>query len=590
MKKLRLWMIILALVTGIACAGAEESDIPSSMELTRMMGNGTNLGNTLEACNNGAQFGNTSEDPLYYETLWGQPVTTREMIHGMKDAGFDTLRIPVAWMTNATHLGKGEKDYTISQAWLNRVEQIVSWALEEGMFVILNDHWDGGWYGMFGSESAATRALAMEAYCGMWKQIADQFSDYDWHLIFEGANEEIGPRFDEDSPLYCRDSTASYLDDNERYALANKVNQAFVDTVRSRGGNNAERFLLIPGYGTNIAQTCDTRFTMPEDSAKDRLLISVHCYTPWSYCGAASAASATKWGTKANLQELAKELGMMKKFTARGIGTVVGEYGALPGSDGELKENTVGYHTFFLDVCDAEELCPVLWDTSGFYVRSELAFRDPELAALYKARNRAQEGDDAEKVKTRAGEAVAAAIEKAPDSFRQDGLKLTDDTCAAWIMWSSGDWTLSYSVGDTYDPDSISAGIVCRDAAIDGEGTYTVALDFTGCEKGFSTAPAFAALGISNGEILHPGWAVHITSLKVNGEEYKMPGRPYTTSDDGKCTRVNLFNEWVTAIPENARVLYGPNIGITPTPVNRNDALWTRVETLEMTFVYGPKQ
>ncbi len=590
MKKWSLWMMIMVLLSGIVCAGAEDNGIPSSMELTRMMGNGINLGNTLEACNNGAQFGNTSDDPLYYETMWGQPVTTREMIHGMKEAGFDTLRIPVAWMTNATHLGKGEEDYTISPAYLKRAEEIVSWALEEGMFVILNDHWDGGWYGMFGSESAETRALAMKAYRGMWQQIADYFSAYDWHLIFEGANEEIGPRFDEDSPLYCRDSTASYMNDNDRYALANEVNQAFVDTVRARGGNNAGRFLLIPGYGTNIAQTCDMRFKMPEDSVGDRLLISVHCYTPWSYCGAASAASATKWGTKANLQELVNELGMMKKFTSRGIGTVVGEYGALPGVDGELKDNTLGYHTFFLNVCDAQDLCPVLWDTSGFYERSRLAFRDAELASLYDGHRRAGESSDTEALKKAAGEAVASAIEQAPDSFRQDGVKLTENSCVAWIMWSSGDWTLSYSVGDTYDPDSISAGIVCCDAMIEGEGTYTVSLDFTGTENGYSAAPAFAALGISNGEILHPGWAVHITSLKVNGGEYKTPGRPYTTSDDGKCTRVNLFNEWVTAIPENARVLYGPNIGITPTPVNRNDASWRKVKTLELTFIYGPKQ
>ncbi len=583
--------LILILLLGLLCtAAAEEAGIPSSLEMTRLMGNGTNLGNTLEACNNGAQFGNTTDDPLYYETFWGQPVTTREMIHGMKAAGFDTLRIPVAWMTNATHLGKGEQDYTISPAYLDRVEEIVSWALAEGMYVIVNDHWDGGWYGMFGSETAATRELAMEAYRGMWAQIAARFAAYDEHLIFEGANEEIGPRFDEDSPLYCRDSVKSYLSDDARYALANQVNQAFVDTVRAAGGHNAERFLLIPGYGTNIAQTCDQRFRMPEDTVEDRLLLSVHCYTPWSYCGSSSAATATKWGTASNLQELADELRMTSKFTGRGIGVVVGEYGALPGADGVMKENAVLYHRFFLDACTAYDLCPLLWDTSGFFVRSELAFSDAEMGALYDEKRQEKEEKDAAAVKRAAEAAMAAAISEAPASFREDAPAVGEDGCVAWIMWSSGDWSVSYSVGDTYDPDAISAGLKTTDAVIDGEGTYTVGLDFTGTENGASSSTAFCAVGISNGEILHPGWAVHIKELKVNGEAYKMPGRPYTTSDDGKCTRVNLFNEWVTALPEDARVLYGPNIGITPTPIDRNDPCWAGVKTIEVTFIYGPKQ
>ena len=157
-------------------------------------------------------------------------------------------------------------------------------------------------------------------------------------------------------------------------------------------------------------------------------------------------------------------------------------------------------------------------------------------------------------------------------------------------MWSSGDWQQSYSVGDTYDPNSVSGGLVPTDTVIDGEGTYTVALDFTGTDAGCSKSVAFSALGIANGEVLHPGWAVHIQSLKINGEEYHMSGRPYTTSDDGKCTRVNLFNEWVTSFPADARCLYGPNIGISATLLNRNDEVIGHIETIEVTFIYGPKK
>ena len=145
-------------------------------------------------------------------------------------------------------------------------------------------------------------------------------------------------------------------------------------------------------------------------------------------------------------------------------------------------------------------------------------------------------------------------------------------------------------MGDTYDPDSISAGLVPTDALIDGKGTYTVGLDFTGTANGYSSSMAFAAIGLSNAEAIHPGWALQITEMKVNGEIYKLPGRPYTTSDDGRCTRVNLFNEWVTSIPADARVLYGPNISISATPINRNAPVFSKIKTIEITFLYGPKQ
>ena len=585
---------ILALILGwtalLPAGAAEEEEFGAmdvnltALELTRLMGNGTNLGNTLEACN--SNLGAFSENPTDFETLWGQPVTTQEMLTALKDAGFDTVRVPVAWMTNATRLGEG--DYTISEAYLDRVEEVIQYALRADMYVIVNDHWDGGWYGMFGSDSAETRALAMEAYKGMWSQIATRYAKYGDHLIFEGANEEIGARFDEDSRLYCSDSMKHILPDNQRYELANQVNQAFVDTVRAAGGNNENRFLLIPGYGTNIEQTCDPRFKMPTDTAKEKLLISVHYYDPWSYAGASSAAGATKWGTKKDFDDMNKTLSRMQKFTAQGYGVVIGEYGALPGSNGVMKDNALAYHKNFLDNCDLYNYVGCLWDTSGFYVRKKLAFSDEGMAALYD-RARFDPEKDEEEVKAAARDALEAALSAAPDTFLENAIVLTDDTCVAWIMWSSGDWAQSYSVGDTYTPDSVTQGLKVQDAVIDGPGEYTVSLDFTGTEQGYSSSVAFSALGISNGEILHPGWAVHIVDLQINGQSYKMTGRPYTTSDDGKCTRVNLFNEWVTALPADARVLYGPPIGISAVLINRNDEVISHIETISVTFKYEPK-
>lgn len=596
MKKrfLHLFSLMLAVLMLIPCVGsAEEAEAVdngvmreglTALEATRLMGNGINLGNTLEACDN--NVGIKTNTPLSYETHWGQPKTTQAMIDGMKAAGFDTIRIPVAWMTNATHLYEG--DYTIDADYMDRVEEVVRYARKAGMYVIVNDHWDGGWYGMFGSESAETRALAMEAYKGMWQQIAERFRDYSDYLIFESANEELGTRFDENSALYCSDSVVTYLNDDERYALTNEINQTFVDVVRATGGNNATRFLLIAGYGTNIDQTCDDRFQMPKDTAVSKLMVSVHYYDPWSYCGASSAASATKWGKVSDYEYMDQQLAKMTKFTEAGYGVVIGEYGALPCSDG-LKDNTLAYHTAFLDTCTKYNLTNCLWDCSGLYKRVSQTFADDDILAMYQEKRQAnEEGQDYADVQAAAAAEAAAAAAEAPVTFQQDAVVVDDQTALAWIMWNDGSWALTHSVGDTYNADTISEGLVATNAVITGEGKYTVGLDFTGTAQGYSASVAFAAIGISNGEALYPNYLVNIKEVRINGEIYRLKGRAYTTSDDGVCTRVNLYNEWVTSVPKTARLPGGNLAGATPTPINRNDAVIAEIKTIEIDFEYVP--
>lgn len=595
MKKrfLHLFSLMLAVLMLIPCVGSAEEAVVdngvmreglTALEATRLMGNGINLGNTLEACDN--NVGIKTNAPLSYETYWGQPKTTQAMIDGMKAAGFDTIRIPVAWMTNATHLYEG--DYTIDAGYMDRVEEVVRYARKAGMYVIINDHWDGGWYGMFGSESAETRALAMEAYKGMWQQIAERFRDYSDYLIFESANEELGGRFDENSPLYCSDSVVTYLTDDERYALTNEINQTFVDVVRATGGNNATRFLLIAGYSTNIDQTCDDRFQMPKDTADSKLMVSVHYYDPWSYCGASSAASATKWGKVSDYEYLDQQLAKMTKFTEAGYGVVIGEYGALPGSDG-LKDNTLAYHTAFLDACTKYNLTNCLWDCSGLYKRVSQTFADDDILAMYQEKRQAnEEGQDYADVQAAAASEIAAAAAEAPVTFQTDAVVVDDQTALAWIMWNDGSWALTHSVGDTYNADSISEGLVATNAIITGEGKYTVGLDFTGTAQGYSASVAFAAIGISNGEALYPNYVINIKEVRINGEIYRLKGRAYTTSDDGLCTRVNLYNEWVTSVPKTARLPGGNLAGATPTPINRNDAVIAEIKTIEIDFEYVP--
>ena len=596
MKKrfLHLFSLMLAVLMLIPCVGsAEEAEAVdngvmreglTALEATRLMGNGIHLGNPLDAWAN--NVGIQTNTPLSYETHWGQPKTTQAMIDGMKAAGFDTIRIPVAWMTNATHLYEG--DYTIDADYMDRVEEVVRYARKAGMYVIINDHWDGGWYGMFGSESAETRALAMEAYKGMWQQIAERFRDYSDYLIFESANEELGGRFDENSPLYCSDSVVTYLTDDERYALTNEINQTFVDVVRATGGNNAARFLLIAGYSTDINQTCDDRFQMPKDTADSKLMVSVHYYDPWSYCGASSAVSATKWGKVSDYEYMDQQLAKMTKFTEAGYGVVIGEYGALPCSDG-LKDNTLAYHTAFLDACTKYNLTNCLWDCSGLYKRVSQTFADDDILAMYQEKRQAnEEGQDYADVQAAAAAEAAAAAAEAPVTFLQDAVVVDDQTALAWIMWNDGSWALTHSVGDTYNADAISEGLVATNAIITGEGKYTVGLDFTGTAQGYSASVAFAAIGISNGEALYPNYLVNIKEVRINGEIYRLKGRAYTTSDDGVCTRVNLYNEWVTSVPKTARLPGGNLAGATPTPINRNDAVIAEIKTIEIDFEYVP--
>ena len=222
--------------------GAKTSDDGSinkdltATELARLLGNGTNLGNTMEAYGHKSYSADT--DPESFETLWGQPVTTEEMIKGMKASGFDSLRVPVAW-TNAMEYEKG--DYTINEAYLDRVEEIINYALDNDMYVIINDHWDGSWWGMFGSSEQSDVDKAFEMYKSMWTQIANRYKKYSDRLIFEGANEELGDRLNDTD--VCKNSGS--LSKAECYEMANKINQTFVDTVRATGGNNEQRF---PSY------------------------------------------------------------------------------------------------------------------------------------------------------------------------------------------------------------------------------------------------------------------------------------------------------------------------------------------------------
>ena len=384
--------IVSALTAGavllLSCqipASAEEAmrDI-STKELVQDMGIGINLGNTLEACPDwyGEDWIAKWSDgkPTDYETAWGSPVITKEMIEGMAKEGFGVLRIPVAWSNMMAHDGT----YTINAAYDARVHQIVDWTLECGMYAIINIHWDGGWVNKLPDDKEET----MKRYTHMWEQIADSFKDYSDYLMFESQNEELGW---ESVWNPWGDGTGKA----ESYALCNEVNQAFVDTVRASGGNNPKRHLLISGYNTGIDRTCDDLFKMPDDPA-NRMAVSVHYYSPAGFAILEEDADWGKatptWGSDSDYASLRSEMDMLKThFTDKGIPVIIGEYGC-PTRNKEPES----VRRFLSSVCEEAYKrghCPVMWATpdskqddgtviKGHYDRKTCKMNDQELQKL----------------------------------------------------------------------------------------------------------------------------------------------------------------------------------------------------------------
>ena len=202
-------------------AGSSFQNLNQS-QITEAMGVGYNLGNSLEAASSGTPN----------ETAYGNPKLTEDLVLAAKDAGFKSIRIPVSYLS----MIDDNNGYKIDSSWLDRVQQVVDYCVDNDMYAIVNMHGDGyttvngGWL-LCGSGNQ-TKIKAKYKAC--WEQIADRFKNYDEHLIFESMNEEF------DGTYGTPSRTA--------YANINAYNQIFVDTVRKSGGNNNQRWLLIPGW------------------------------------------------------------------------------------------------------------------------------------------------------------------------------------------------------------------------------------------------------------------------------------------------------------------------------------------------------
>ncbi|MCM1055051.1 MAG: glycoside hydrolase family 5 protein [Bacteroides sp.] len=354
-------LAVAALFSLTSCTPEEEPmrDMTTA-EIVREMGLGINLGNTLESC---GSWISSLNGVTGYETAWGSPVITEDMIKGYAACGFGVLRIPVAW---SNLMGE---DYTISPDYIARVRQITDWTLDAGMYAIVNIHYDGGWWTNFPTD----KEECMKKYTRIWEQITEEFKDYPDKLMFESLNEEGGW-----DSLWNRYS-GSTDGKADSFGLLNEINQKFVDIVRSAGGNNPLRHLLIAGYNTDIDLTCDELFVMPSDAA-DRCAVSVHYYTPSTFCILEADASwgkaQTEWGSEEDVELLNHYMDMLKEsFADKGVPVIIGEYGV------STKNKEADVIRLFLSSVAREaykrEMCPVLWDiTDVFYDRGQCKFKD----------------------------------------------------------------------------------------------------------------------------------------------------------------------------------------------------------------------
>lgn len=251
----------------------EPSEIEGSnaREVALSLGVGWNLGNQMDAFNNGVSS----------ETAWGNPKATQALFDNLKNYGFSTVRIPVTWLG---HIGEAP-DYKLDEDWLNRVVELVNMAENAGLNAIVNIHHDGGhWLDI--KEAASDNSkneLVKQEIRAVWTQIADKMKDKGNFLMFESFNEI------HDGGWGWGDNRK---DGGKQYSCLNEWNQVFIDAVRSTGGNNESRWLSVPSYVTNIDLAVDGSMTLPEDPAK-KVMVSVHFYDPNDF---ALNSNVTDWG------------------------------------------------------------------------------------------------------------------------------------------------------------------------------------------------------------------------------------------------------------------------------------------------------
>lgn len=317
---------------GAASAVNDEiRDIPS-MELVKEIKVGWSLGNTLDA---------TGASDLTSESSWGNPVTTKEMITAVKDAGFNIIRFPTTW---GSHM---DENNNVDESWMNRVQEVVDYAYSQDMFVILNIHHED-WHDPYYETEEAT----IEKLKALWTQIGTRFADYDEKLIFEGLNE---PR---------KRNTAMEWNggDKEGHDVVNHMNAAFVETVRGLGGNNAKRHLMIPAYAASSTPAALNDLAIPEGD--DKIIVSVHAYLPYMFALNEDLTQREFTPDVGSASEIVSLMDTLKtKFIDNNIAVIIGEFGARAKANTEIRAEWATYY-----ISKAKEIgVPCVWWDNGAF-------------------------------------------------------------------------------------------------------------------------------------------------------------------------------------------------------------------------------
>ncbi len=352
-------VLLLTSVVGCTADGTESENVVqtdtrdmTTAEIVQEMGVGWNLGNTLESCGNAS---------VYYvsecETFWGNPYTTEEMIRTIADAGFQTVRIPVAWSNMMSSV------YQIDQDYMARVEEVVNYVLDCDMYAIINVHWDNGWI----ANASTDHDKTLLKYTEIWTQVSAHFSGYSDYLLFESLNED---RF---TDIWNEKSSRGK---EEAYALLNEFNSKFVEIVRASGGRNTTRHLIISGYAADAVYTCDPLFVLPEDPA-GRSAVSIHYNYPVAYVDTAIGdGGADKWGTDAEYKELDEHFDRLKTtFSEKGVPVILTEYGTV--TLNKDPDSVVAYTSAVTKAARTRGMCPIIWDNGTFFDRESLSFTNP---------------------------------------------------------------------------------------------------------------------------------------------------------------------------------------------------------------------
>ena len=378
----------------------------TAMQVSKEMGLGLNLGNTMESywldsnrADSGAQTIGANK-PSNYETCWGAPVTTKEAIDGVKKAGFNTFRIPVYW----GNMMENDGTFTINKDYIARVKELVDCARDNDIYVVINMHHYDEWLIKRYTKADDLDGCA-KTVKRVWTQIAEYFKDYSDYLVFEGFNEALGSGY--------TDSNGNSVDlpRSEAFKWTNTLNQAFVDAVRATGGNNAERILIASGYWTNIDLTTSADYILPTDTVDNKLMVSVHYVDNAMYWS--KKIGGTDWQDY-SIDQCEK---LKTAFYDKGIPVFIGETTSRYSADRFAKNPIVTTSSDALDymlrLITSYGFVPVLWDTTdNFYDRNKCSIISSE---------------DAEVIKT-LSEELASVKPPVPETYTVSGLvKVSDE-------------------------------------------------------------------------------------------------------------------------------------------------------------------